>query len=148
MNDTQSFDIRIPVRVMTEAHAGEKDACDVIVEMEDGAIYTAMFVTFQYLQRQMTLTHDLTAQIDDAVPVRFAMLETPHIILESLNRETIEDCIDSLFAMETFGTIFTQVTEDETESSHDDTTTTNGNGRRATQEMAAVVLSDVLVVEE
>lgn len=138
-------DLRIPNRVLIEMHAGDPDACDVIVEMEGGTIYTALFATLNHIKRQMVLTHEFCVQIPDTVPTNFAALETPHIILETLNRETIEDTIDNLLAMEIFESIFTQVTEDDDET--DTTTTKNGSGRRATQEVAAVVLSDVLVVE-
>jgi len=146
MHNSTQVDIRIPNRVLIENHHGDPDACDVIVEMEGGMIYTAMFATLAHIQRQMTLTFDLSSDMHDTAPTRFAAMEMPHVILESLDRDTIEDTIDNLIAMEIFGTIFTQVTEDEaTETT--ETTTTNGNGRRATQEVAAVVLSDVLVVE-
>jgi len=146
MNNPTQVDIRIPNRVLIEMHHGDPDACDVIVEMEGGMIYTAMFSTLAHIQRQMTLTYDLSADMPDTAPTRFAAMETPHVILEKLNRDTIEDTIDNLLAMETFGSIFTQVTEDD-DTHLTETTTTNGNGRRATQEVAAVVLSDVLVVE-
>ena len=135
------LDLRIPSRVLIEVHAGDPDARDVIVEMEDGSIYTAMFVTLEHLRHQMELTFALTDQIPDTVPARFAVLEIPHIIVEDLDRDTIEDTIDNLLAMETFKSTFTQVTEDTTE------TTTTTTGERATQELAAVVLSDVIVVE-
>ena len=136
----------VPVRVWVESHAGDNDARDVIVEMEDGVIYTAVFVTPTYLNRQMELTLEVCKQVPDTAPVRFAAVDTPHIVLESLERDTIEDTIDNLIAMDVFECVFTQVTE---RPDHETmTTTSNGNGRRATQEVAAVVLSDVLVVEE
>jgi hypothetical protein len=137
-------DFRIPNRVWIEIHADSNDARDVIVEMEDGMVYTALFVTFPYLRRQMELSVQMSEQVPDTTPVPFAMLDTPHIVTENLDRETIEDTIDNLLAMDTFNSIFTQVTED---NPSDSTPTTNGNGRRATQEVAAVVLSDVLMVE-
>jgi len=146
MNNVSKLDLRIPSRIMIEMHHGDTDAIDVIVEMEDGMIYTAMFATLEYLTRQMTLTFDLCSDMQDTTPTRFAAMEMPHVIVESLDRDTVEDTIDNLIAMETFLTIFTQVTEDHNDTTTE-TTTTNGNGRRATQEVAAVVLSDVLVVE-
>lgn len=141
-----SSDLRIPSRVWIEAHSDDTDARDVIVEMEDGVIYTALFVTIPYLQRQMGLTFEVSRELPDTPPVRFAVLDTPHILVEDLNRDTIEDTIDNLLAMEVFISVFTQVTEDETTETTE--TTGKGNGRRATQEVAAVVLSEVLVVEE
>lgn len=131
--------VQIPVQVWIEIHSGDPDARDVIVEMEDGMIFTALFVTVSYLQRQMELTYDLSRQIEGTVPARFVALDTSHIVVASLERDAIEDTIDNLLAMEVFESVFTQVTESPT------TTTT---GQRATQEVAAVVLSDVLMVED
>lgn len=137
-------DLRLPNRVLIEIHADSNDARDVIVELEDGILYTALFVTFPYLRRQMELMYQMGEQMPETPSVKFAVLDIPHIVLENLERDTVEDAIDNLLAMDTFNSIFTQVTEDHTRA---DTTTTNGNGRRATQEVAAVVLSEVLVVE-
>ena len=136
----------IPDRVWVEKHDDDADARDVIVAMEDGTIFTALFVTPAFLQRQMKLTYDLCTQIPNTLPVRFAALDTPHIVIESLERDAIEDTVDNLLAMEVFAGVFTQVTESELETT--EAPTTSGNGRRATQEVAAVVLSDVLVVED
>ncbi len=136
----------IPDRVWVEIHDDDADARDVIVAMEDGTIFTALFVTPAYLHRQMQLTHDLCTQIPNTLPARFAALDTPHILIESLGRDAIEDTVDNLLAMEVFAGVFTQVTESELETTQ--APTIGGNGRRATQEVAAVVLSDVLVVED
>lgn len=137
--------LQLPQKVLIEIHdpAENPDACDVIVEMEDGNIYTAMFVTMPYLSRQMDLSYAVSKQIPDTPAVRYAALETPHILVDNLNRETIEDTIDNLLALDVFEGLFTQVTEDpdETQSAR-----TTGSGKRATAEVAAVVLSDVLVV--
>lgn len=130
-------------RVWVEKHHGENDACDVIVRMEDGNIFNATFVTLAYLQRQMELTLELSRMIDGTVPARFAAIDVPHVLVEKLDRDAIEDTVDNLIAMETFASVFTRVTETEEES-----TTTTTIGTRATQEVAAVVLSDVLVVED
>lgn len=137
-------DLRLPNRVLIEHHADSDDARDVIVELEDGMLYTALFVTFPYLRRQMELMYQMSEQTPETSSVKFAVLDIPHIVLEDLERDTIEDTIDNLLAMDNFNTIFTRVTEDEAQAH---TTTTSGNGRRATQEVAAVVLSEVLVVE-
>lgn len=135
--------IYIPSRVLLEMHEGEHDACDVIVEMEDGTIYTALFVTPSYFQRQMQLCYEVTRDIPDTTPVRYAAVDTPHVVVDALDRDTIEDTLDNLLALDVFTGLFTQVTEDDAE---DTRTTNSGNGTRATQEVAAVVLSDVLVV--
>lgn len=137
----------MPSRVWIESHATDTEARDIIVEMEDGSIFTGLFVTPAYVERQMSLTADLCRQIPDTVPARFVALDTPHIVVESLERDTIEDTIDNLLALEVFESVFTQVTENPVTDPVTGSTT-NGNGRRATQEMAAVVLTDVLRVEE
>lgn len=148
MNDNDSLaNLQIPKCVWIEVHSDAPDARDVIVEMEDGTIYTSLFVTLDYLKRQMQLTRDLCEHMADTVPVSFSALDTPHIVIESLERDFIEDTVDNLLAMEVFESVFTQVTESPTDETTPETTTSNGNGRRATQEVAAVVLSDVLVVE-
>jgi hypothetical protein len=144
MSAKTPLNLQLPVRVLIEIHAGDNDARDVIVEMEDGNIYTAVFVTLPYLRRQMELTFEVSKQLPDTAPVRFAALDTPHIVLEDLERDTIEDTIDNLLAMEVFEGVFTRVTEDPTTET---TVITTTNGQRATQEVAAVVLSEVLVVE-
>jgi hypothetical protein len=137
--------VQMPTRVWVENHDDGNDARDVIVQMEDGTIFTAVFVTPGYLNRQMELTLEACKQVPYTAPVRFATLDTPHIIVENLARDTIEDTIDNLLAMDVFECTFTRVTDDPAEQT---TTTTNGKGHRATQEVAAVVLSDVLVVDE
>lgn len=147
MNEIEALvDVQIPKKIWIELHAGDPDARDVIVEMEDGMIYTAVFVTLSFLSRQMELTHELCKQIPDTTPASFAALDTPHIVVSSLERDTLEDTIDNLLAMEVFYSVFTRVTEADDEDASQTTTTTT-KGRRATQEVAAVVLSDVLVVE-
>ncbi len=141
--------VQIPKRIWIEQHdkAHDKAICsDVLVEMEDGSIYTALFVTMTYLLDQMELSHAITSQMPHTPVVRYAALETPHILLDELDRDTIEDTIDNLLAMDVFESLFTQVTEDESDEAESRTTSTTGT--RATQEVAAVVLSDVLVVEE
>lgn len=125
-------------RVWIEKHDSDPSSCDVLVALDDGSIHTATFVTLDYLRRQMELTLQLARSIEDTVPVRFAAMEVPHVVLENLNRDTIEDTVDNLLAMQTFESVFTRVTDNET------TTTTT----RATQEVAAVVLSQVLQVED
>jgi hypothetical protein len=126
------------IELLDEAESG---SCDVIVEMEDGRVYTAMFVTMPYLQRQMDLTYHLSKQLPDVPPVRYATLETPHILVENLDRDILEDTIDNMIALDVFEGFFTLVTEDELGSGR-----TTNNGRRATVEVAAVVINEVLAV--
>ncbi|MBZ0275225.1 MAG: hypothetical protein K8I60_03725 [Anaerolineae bacterium] len=140
--------IEMPRRVCFEMHQDggvEPDACDVIVEMESGKMFTALFVTMPYLKRQMELSYAVSKQLPDTQPVRYAVLETPHILVDVLDKDTIEDTIDNLLALDVFEGLFTLVTED---GDTDTTTRTTMNGKRATAEVAAVVLSDVLVVDE
>lgn len=135
--------IEMPKHVWIEMHendSGESDACDVIVEFENRKIYTSLFTTIPYLQRQMELSLAVSKQLPDALPVRYAVMETPHVMVENLDRDTIEDTIDNLLALDIFETVFTLVTEDET-------TRTTNVGKRATTEVAAVVISDVLLVD-
>ena len=135
--------IEMPKHVWIEMHtndSGESDSCDVIVEIEDSKIYTSVFITIPYLQRQMELSLAVGKQIPEALPVRYAVLETPHVVVENLERDMIEDTIDNLLTLDMFESVFTLVTEDET-------TRTTTTGKRATTEVAAVVISDVLVVE-
>lgn len=136
-------DVCIPTRILIEVRADDPEARDVIAELDNGIIYTAVFITPNYLRRQMELTYQLTQQIEDTIPVRFAALDTPHIVVEMLDRDTIEDTIDNLLAMDLFESYFTQVTDSPEEEAQGKT-----NGQRATQEVAAVVLAEVLVVEE
>ena len=129
-------------RVYIERHADNNHACDVIVKTTDGTVYTCLFVTLNYLRRQMEINYMYCKQVEDSVPVRFAALDTPHLLVEKLDRDTIEDTIDNLLALDIFETLFTRVTERE----GDPTAKANRDAGRTTQEVAAVVISDVLVV--
>ena len=137
-----SIDFHTPDEIFYELHR-EGDACDVLVRMDDKSVYTATFVTINYLQRQIELSYQVTRQLPDAPAVRYAVIDTTHIIVESLDKATIEDTIDNLIALDVFESYFIRVTEDPAED-----TRTNSDGRRATKEVAAVVISDVLVVQQ
>lgn len=137
----------IPKHIWIEWHdPNEPDARDVIVEMEDGAMYTALYVTFDYLERQMLLSFEASQQLPDTPAVYHAVIDTPHVLVMHLDRDTIEDSIDNILGLETFKSVFTLVTEDEAETLAD--RNRSGNGKRATQEIAAVVVAEVLLVEE
>jgi len=133
--------MRVPDKILCEIHE-EGDACDVIVRMENGAVYTALFATIPYIRRQMALTLMVAESIPEAPPVRYAVLDTPHIVVESLERAIIEDAIDNLVAQDVFESLFTRVTDDEPANYP----RTSSGGERATQAVAAVVIEDVLVV--
>jgi len=142
--------LQIPVKVWIELHDGDQEvptSCDVIVQTETDTIYTAHFVTLAYLRRQMDLSYAVSQQFEDTPRVRYAALETPHIVIDEIDRDVIEDTLDNLIELDVFESLFTQVTEDEINDETDPDRTARV-GTRATQEVAAVVLSDVLVVED
>jgi hypothetical protein len=137
--------VDIPEHIWLEMHDRvEADACDVIVKMENGEYYTAVFATLPYLQRQMDLSYEVGKQLPDTTPIHYAALETPHVLVASLNRETIEDTVDNLLALDIFENLFTQVTDDE---GNEYERPEKPKGKRATAEVAAVVLTEVLQVE-
>ena len=129
----------MPRHIWVERQDADREACDVIVEMEDGNYYTAAFVTLPFLRRQMELSFEVSKQLPDATALRYAVMDTPHIVVENLCRDVIEDTIDNLLALDTFETVFTMVV-DELES--------NVEQRTRTAEMTAVVLSEVLNVDD
>ena len=130
-----------PEEILCEMHE-EDDACDVIVRMEDGSVYTALFATLTYIHRQLALTWMVTESIPDTPAVRFAVLDTPHIIVEELLPATIEDTIDNLVAQDVFESLFTRVTEDEKA----DAKRNIRESQLATQEIATAVIEEVLVL--
>ena len=131
----------VPEEILCERHE-EDDACDVIVRMEDGTVYTALFATLSYIHRQLELTQMVTASIPETPPVRYAVLDTPHIIVEELESNTIEDTIDNLVAQDVFESLFTRVTEDETA----DAKVEAASNHHTTQEIAKAVIEEVLVL--
>jgi hypothetical protein len=138
--------LHTPEKVWFEIN-DEGDSCDALVCMDDGTVYTALFVTFEYLQRQLELNFQMTQQMSEAPDVPYYVLDTPHILVPELTRESIEDTIDALMVQDVFESHFTRVTEKETDNTPKPPRTI-GDGRRATQEVAAVVISDVLMVED
>ncbi|MEP7291059.1 MAG: hypothetical protein ABI835_04715 [Chloroflexota bacterium] len=137
--------VDLPEKVWIEMQdRGAADGCDVIVKMENGEYYTAVFVTLPYLERQMDLSYEVSKQLPYTTPVRYAALETPHVLVANLSRETIEDTIDNLIALDIFGSLFTQVTDDE---GNEYERPAQPKGKRATAEVAAVVITEVLMVE-
>ncbi len=142
MSDLSSSNIMIvPEEIFCEMHE-EGDACDVIVQMEDGTVYTALFATLTYIHRQLALTWMVTESIPETPPVRYAVLDTPHIIVERLQLEIIEDTIDNLVAQDVFESLFTRVTEDQ----RADALAAEKVSHLATQEIAQAVIEEVLVL--
>jgi hypothetical protein len=91
----------------------------------------------------MELSYRVTQQMADTPAVRYAVIDTTHIVVETLDKDGIEDTIDNLLALDVFESYFIRVTEDPRHQ-----TRTSDDGKRATREMAAVVISDVLVVQK
>ena len=131
----------VPDAIFCEMHE-EGDACDVIVRMDDGAVYTALFATLTYIHRQLSLSWLVTGSIPDTPPVRYAVLDTPHIIVDELALKTIEDSIDNMVAQDVFESLFTRVTEDEAA----DAKRAVFQSGHTTQEIAQAVIEEVLVL--
>jgi len=85
-----------------------RDSLDVVVETEDGIRWAASFVTIPYLQRQMQTSRDVAREIVNMPPIRFVTIETPHVIVDVLDAETIEDTIDNLMTLGVFESTFTR----------------------------------------
>ncbi len=131
----------LPAQLWIEMYdSHDQDACDVVVKMESGQYYTAVFVTLPFLARQMDLGYEVCKEMRYSTPVRYTILETPHILVGDCSRDTIEDTIDNLLGLDIFENLFTQVSEE------DDLPITL-QGKRATTEMAAVVVHEVLIME-
>ena len=133
--------LTVPEEILCEMHE-EGDACDVIVRMDDGAVYTALFATLPYIHRQLSLTWMVTESIPETAPVRYAVLDTPHIIVDDLEMKFIEDTIDNMVAQDVFESLFTRVTEDD---EADIKRAVNSSGH-TTQEIARAVIEEVLVL--
>ncbi len=82
------------------------DSTDVIVLTEDGAMWSASFVTVPYLQRQMQMSREVAHDIANMPPVRFVAIETPHVIVDLLDQDTIEDTIDNMMTLGVFESVF------------------------------------------
>jgi hypothetical protein len=91
-----------------------RDSTDVIVETEDGAMWSASFVTIPYLQRQMQMSREVAGDIANMPPVRFIAIETPHVVVDSLDQDTIEDTIDNMMTLGVFESVFVLYSEDTT----------------------------------
>jgi hypothetical protein len=112
-------------RVWIDRSSGEgfdpvRDNADVLVETEDGLMWSASFVTIPYLQRQMELSRDVANDADNMPPVRFIAIETPHVIVENLSPDTIEDTIDNLMTLGIFESVFALYSEEELSTNGED----------------------------
>lgn len=85
------------------------DSADVLVEMEDNKMWQAHFVTLAHLQEEMQLSLEVAREHNKALaPTSFLALETPHVIVEMLTDDIIEDVIDNLMALGVFESVFAQ----------------------------------------
>ena len=133
--------LTVPEEILCEMHE-EGDACDVIVRMDDGSVFTALFATIPYIHRQLSLTWMVTESIPETSPVRYAVLDTPHIIVDDLELKFIEDTIDNMVAQDVFESLFTRVTEGDGASDKRDVQASE----HTTQEIARAVIEEVLVI--
>ncbi len=79
---------------------------DVMVEMENGEMWTAHFVTIPYLQQQLEMSKAVAEGQNELGGVGFIALETPHVVVERLTRDAIEDIVDNLMVLGNFETVF------------------------------------------
>ena len=92
----------------------DTDSADVLVEMEDERLWQAHFVTLAHLQQEMQLSLDVARQYDKSLALtQFLTLEIPHVIVEKLTSEIIEDVVDNLMALGVFESVFAQCIERE-----------------------------------
>lgn len=83
------------------------DSADVLVEMEDGKLWQAHFVTLEHLQQEMQLSLEVAKNYKRALaPTAFLAIETPHLIVENLYQDTIEDVVDNLVVLGVFENVF------------------------------------------
>lgn len=94
----------------------ENGDADVMVEMENGELWTAHFVTLPYLKQQMILSATVADSQSMLGKVGFVALETPHVIVERLSTEAIEDIVDNLLILGTFEAVFDLVIDTPEES--------------------------------
>ena len=105
-------------RVWIEQDAGkgfdpQRDSADVLVETDDDLMWSASFVTIPFLQRQMETSRDVANDVNNMPLVRFVAIETPHVIVEDLSQDTIEDTIDNLMTLGIFESVFVLHSDDE-----------------------------------
>ena len=82
---------------------------DVLAEMDDGSLWMARFVTIPYLQQQMDYGLQVSEGLPNTPEVRYATIDTRHIIVDRLDLDTIEDVIDNLLALDVFESMLAPV---------------------------------------
>jgi len=88
------------------------ESTEVTVEFDDNTQWSASFATVNYLHRQMETSRSVTRDIEGLVQVRFVAIETPHVIVDALDEDTIEDTIDNMVALGVFESVFVHVHDD------------------------------------
>jgi hypothetical protein len=92
------------------------DSADVLVEMEDGQLWQAHFVTLAHLRQEMQLSLEVARNHKRALaPTPFLALETPHVIIDLLVPEIIEDVVDNLMVLGVFESVFSECLGEESE---------------------------------
>jgi len=79
---------------------------DVMVEMENGELWTAHFVTTPYLRQQIAMSVAVAKLHSELGRVGYVALETPHVIVEKITPEGVEDVVDNLMILGTFESVF------------------------------------------
>ncbi len=86
---------------------------DVLAEMEDSSLWMARFVTLPYLEEQMDYGREAGESMPNMPAARYAIIDTQHVIVEKLGRDTIEDVIDNLLALDVFESMFAPVSTEQ-----------------------------------
>ena len=80
----------------------ETDSADVLVEMEDGRL-AGPFRDLAHLRREMDMSLNVARDYNRMLaPTSFLTMETPHVIVENLHQDTIEDGSISLVVLGIF----------------------------------------------
>jgi len=88
---------------------------DVMIEMENGEVWTAHFVTVPYLQQQLELSMAVMPH-----KIGFMALDTPHVIIQRLEKDVIEDVVYELMGSGTFESVFDLVIDTPSISEQED----------------------------
>lgn len=84
-----------------------RDCADVLVEMENDELWQAHFVTLAHLQQEMQLSLDVAQQHKNTLAAtQFLTVETPHVIVEMLTSDVIDDVVDNLMVLGVFESVF------------------------------------------
>jgi len=98
---------------------------DVMIEMENGELWTAHVVTIPYLQQQIAMSKAVAESQTELGRHGFMALETPHVIVEKLSQEIIEDVVDNLMVLGTFEAVFDLVIDHASDADSSDETEEN-----------------------